>query len=497
MSEVLKFLKLLPVLAFVALSVGCTTPWATGRYDFGPLACRDVAPDGSQRFRALGPVIERQTSASGSSFTAVRPFYSRVNDPANNRLLQEYLWPVGMRKDLGDEIESRYLLLFYHDFDTTKSDSRYRFLIFPVVFAGRDINGNGYFGIFPIGGKVNEFLSMDEISFVLFPLYMHSKVREVNTYDFLWPLISSSSGGSVDKFRVLPLYGRAVKGDEWVKETILWPIWTSARYNYPDDKGSSFVLFPLFGHSKLDSQETWMLVPPFLRWSKSTKATQVMCPWPFVQYDSGARDRLYLWPLWGSKQEGAIDTSFYLWPMGRYETIDRGREQLNWSMFFPFWFNEVRTIAKPQAAAVSGKPPVAPVDAAPDAAGGPEVDVTGRYFKLWPLFSCRSEDAESKFQIADLWPGKQLTPLERNWAPYWSLYTQVNGSAGSEQEFLWGMYRNQSNASGSHLSVFPLFSMDTFKGARAGSGWDVFCGLFGYRREGLQKTYRLLYFLEF
>jgi hypothetical protein len=490
-------------LLLLALAAGCASPGSACRFDLGPIASCDRAPDGNLRIRALGPVFERQVAEDGKKFTVVRPFYARVEDPERKRLLQEYLWPVGMRKNLDNELDWRFVLIFGHDFDVTNEKSKWRFYGLPFVFAGRDQNGKSYFAIFPLAGKVNEFFSMDEITFFLFPLYMHSKIHEMDTYDYLWPLISRSTGGRTDRFRVLPFYGKATHGDDWVKKTVMWPFWNSVKYNYPNDKGGGFILFPIMGHIKLDSQETWMVVPPLFRWSTSTKVHEVNSPWPIYLSSSGAvKEQLYLWPLWGSKKVGNIDSSFLLWPVCHAENVDETDETIYRLSVLPFTYYESKYAKppepkKPSRFGVIEKQPERAGANIPEESEIAKKHATARYFKLWPLFSYRRAGCDKKFQAIDLWPGKQLAPVERNMAPYWTPYISMTGSYGTETEVLWGMYRRQENADGAHLSVFPFFSKDRAGDGSARASWSVLYGLLGCEREGLQKTWRLLYLLKF
>ena len=126
----------------------------------------------------------------------------------------------------------------------------------------------------------------------------------------LWPIGSYTKGDGVSRFRVFPLYGRSTYKDKWKKTFVLWPLWTTVEYGYPNSRGSGFMLFPVVGHVKLTDQETWMLIPPLFRWSRGKDLTKLYAPWPFVQYCEGSTDLLYLWPAWGRKRQGETRSWF-------------------------------------------------------------------------------------------------------------------------------------------------------------------------------------------
>ena len=533
-------LLLLPVVCLLTTScAGLRSP-----FDAGFVASRDTTPEGHSRLRVLGPLFERQ-EADGKTFTAVRPFYSRTFDAGNDRTLREYLWPVAMDKDFRGETYWRILLAYENDFVSTNSSARHRFIIFPIFYSGKDIHDESYFAIFPLGGKVNEFLGQDKIWFALFPLYMYMSVNDVRTYDVLWPLISRTTGHDVSRFRFFPFYGQSSKGNVWTKRFVLWPIWTSAHYNYPDGQtGGGFVLFPLFGHTKLTDQETWMLLPPFFRWSRNDKGYHSgNLPWPFIQYASGKNEKFCIWPLWGTRHSGNgnIRSSFFIWPIGSTLDEDRVDYDLHRFSLFPLAFYESKTEKKGiggQVSAVTGtaaakdcRPPIeqkpedktsatnvmaqtsevdssSPSNTPTEYAGAPEsaaseegVQVnnakSGRFFKLWPLASYQREDEAIRIRFLDLWPGKSLPAVERNFAPFWTLYSHVRVEGASEDELLWGFFRRSNdNKGGRHLSLFPLFSFGK-RPVEDFREWSLLMGLTGYKREGLRKTYRVLYFFTF
>jgi hypothetical protein len=376
-----------------------------------------------------------------------------------------------MTRDFRDQRSWRFIPAYGYDDDTVDPESRYRTVVFPLLFWGRDPNEEPYFAVFPLGGRVHDILRRDRIVFVLFPLYAHSTVGEMETTDVLWPVFSRSEGPDVSRWRVFPFCGKSVKAGRWSKTFVLWPIWTSAHYDMPGEKGGGFVLFPLFGHVELPDQETWMAVPPFFRWSRAADRREVNCPWPFFQYARGPVDKLYAWPLWGRKSAPGLRSTFALWPVFSWAEIERPDERIERFMALPLVFHE--------RVASSG------------------VGVKSRHFKLWPLFSYHRQGDSRQFRTLALWPGKGTGSIERNYAPLWTLYSSRRVEEERESELLWGLYRHRRGPDGGRVSVFPLFSLRRAADGAAQREWSVLLGLAGYRRRGPERTYRLLYLLRF
>lgn len=468
------------MLAAVAGLTGCAAVRPCGNLDVGPIVLRDTSTLGHTRMRVAGPVYEHQEAGKRLAFTGVRPFYSVTTDRSRDRTLREFLWPLGIVKDLGRERHWRFLTAYGHDFDRGDPESRYRGMVFPLLFWGEDAHGESYAAAFPFGGKLNEFIGRDRIVFVLFPLYAYSTINDLETWDVLWPIYSRTTGGDVDRLRIFPFYGQSSNGDDWHKHFVLWPIWTHARYHYPQSSGTAFILFPLFGRTRLTDQQGWMVLPPLIRWSRRGDHTELNCPWPFLQYASGDFEKLYIWPLWGRRRTEKVVSSFYLWPIGRTLHAEREDHVLDRHVLLPFVYHERKR-------------------AMPDATSDAEPEVTARYFKLWPLCSYQREDDVLRTRLPDLWPLKDTGPVERNLAPLWTLFTRTRAGDNVEHELLWGMYRYRRD--GEHerrVSVFPLLSS-----YRCGSGddavrsWSFLLGLLGREQAAGESTWRFLWFLEY
>jgi len=480
------------ILARVALSCFCVCclifPGRArgGETDLGFLFFHGDDIESNDLTTAVGPVYELRRSISGMRLRAIRPLYSAFNEEAKDRQLQEVLWPVGMVKDFHGERTWRFLLAYGNDFDSTDPDSRYRFIVFPVLFAGRDANEQGYFAIFPLGGRINEFLGQDTMSFVLFPLYGSSRINDVKAHTVLWPIVAWASGGGMRKFRVFPFYGESEKREQWFKRFVLWPIWTSVRYDYPDQPGGGFVFFPFYGHVKAgDNNESWMFVPPLFRFSKSSKQVEVNAPWPIIQYASGEYEKMYFWPVWGKKAIGPVRSWFCIWPLVSGETHEKGSYTTKRFLLLPFIQHEVRLVKTDNDRE----------DLDDSSTSPPSVDY--RYLKLWPLLDYSRQGEDRQFRMLALWPFSNARSMDRNYRPFWTLYSHLSAGHEREDTLLWGLFRwRRSDTGNRDVTLFPLFSERKTCEYKRSREWRFLLGLAGYRREGARKTYRLLYFIK-
>jgi hypothetical protein len=443
-------------------------------FDFGFIASRLEDPDGNMRLKLLGPIYERAVSTHGAQLRAVRPFYSSYTDPATERHEKDMVWPIAAAKRFRHEFSWRVLLTWYLDYDRTDSKSRYRFWSLPIYFQGRDRNQGFYMAIFPLGGRVCDILGRDEIRFVLFPLYAKSRINDVQTKDILWPIYSRTEGEGIHRFRVFPFYGRNQHRENFEKRFIMWPFWTWAHYKYPRASGTAYVLWPLWGHFDLEDQKAWLFVPPLVRFSCGQRMNYNYCPWPLIQWSSGEIEKFYLWPLWGKKNMQGVRSAFFLWPIFRTEQRDRGETYSQRFLAMPFIYSEIRKQR-------SHDPTVRPT-------------VVARYHKIWPLLSYIQEDDHTRFRLLELWPLKNTGPVEREYAPIWTLFSHTVSGDSCDDELLWGLYRNRKRGSEYRsVSLFPVVSWTRDDRERESREWLILKGLLGYKREGTRKSLRVLY----
>ncbi len=449
-------------------------PWVA-EADWGPLASWLVDADGSARFRAAGPLWERAAGTNGRSLQAyARPLWARAADPANARTAWDFCWPVAAGKTFGPEKSWRALVAWFLDEDRTAAASAYRFWLLPIWFHGRDDAGTGYAALFPLGGEIRNFLWKDRIRFALWPLWAQSEVNDVRTVNVLWPVYSRTTtpDGHLEKFRVFPFYGHAKNARQYEKRTVLWPVWTHARYTHPKARGTAWVFFPVCGRVDLNTQKGWMALPPLFQFIRGEAASRTYCPWPFYQRETGAREKLYVWPLYGRRADGTLRQRFWLWPLVSWRRDELGRKTLTRWVVAPVYVNASQAEGPPEARRV-----------------------TANRTKLWPLFS-RAYDREAgscRLRLLDLWPTGHPPPVERSWAPLWTVLDYRATGEASDLDVLWGLYRATRREGGARaFSLFPLWRHERAEG-EGRRRWSVLKGLLAYDRTATNRQVRFLW----
>ena len=450
------------------------------RSDWGPLYSRMTDIEGHDRLRILGPLWERRTGPdSRQTLHAFRPIYARERDAAG-WIHHDLLYPLGTGSTLGHDTEWRVLVGWYQDYDIRDPESAWRLMILPFYFQGRSKEGEDYFAIFPFGGRIDDLLFRDRIDFALFPLWMRSEFRGIETVNWLFPVFARTDDPRLRQLRIFPFYGKIQRRDYYRKRFVMWPFWTDAVWSYPRSYGSGFVLFPLYGQIKLSDQSSWMVIPPFFRHTRGARLEGGYYPWPFIQIENGQRRKFYIWPLYGHRHQSGMSYRFLLWPLVHQYRMDRGDRSLDTYKILPFVFTEREHIRYPDSGA--GAPPPA------------------RRVELWPLGAWdRPSSGPERLRIPDLWPGRNMEPIDRSWAPWWTLYRMDRHAGDVDCEALWGLYRHRRRGpEARHLSLFPLF--ERTRDNRAGKShvsWSMLKGLIARHEEDGDARYRVLYVFTF
>ncbi|WP_372846045.1 hypothetical protein [Pontiella sp.] len=399
------------------------------------------------------PLYVKQAETNGASFLAWRPFYSHTVEDAE-RWRKDYLWPLYTQKGFKEETYGRILFFGYSTDFGDERTGRDRTWILPFWYSGTSAQGEDYRAVFPFGGTIREFLGRDSISFALWPLYAKSQVNDVESTTWLWPLFSKTHGEGVDRFRALPFYSTSTLEGEFVKKSYLWPLVNTVEYTNDRNPGGGFIIVPVYGRVKTERADNYWLVAPFFRYMSSDNQWIVNAPWPFIQLADGEMHKRIFWPFYGKKRYGTLTKQYWLWPLLWNDTAEYPHYNRHRKRAVPFVHYHADVVTRPTPEFETG-------------------DVVSRYWKIWPLMSWERNLDRSRFRTLDLWPLRNTPGIERNWAPWWTLYRRMEVEGEIGHHLLWGLYRQTQDD-------------EQFE-------WSLLKGLAGYKKNENNRRYRVLF----
>jgi len=272
----------------LAASAGAAEPEAGRAIDLWPLVVRDARPvAGRATTRVGGPFFESWRTPRDEGWT-LRPLLARIEEKERERQRVEFLYPLGQwnRSSDGDRFRLTPLI---DRVERPQEEGGKRGWTFALAFGGRTDEGEGYFGVFPLGGVAKKRFGLERLDFWLFPLFARS--RDASGYTkthILWPLFSFGSGGGRRTLRVWPFYGHDVREGEFDRRFALWPFvhWRTERPGDPTLEQHALFVLPFYGKTERPhARSRFVLGPLYMRAENDlTGATQTDVLWPFLRY---------------------------------------------------------------------------------------------------------------------------------------------------------------------------------------------------------------------
>lgn len=385
-----------------------------------------------------GPFLFRKPAGDleGNTVSGFRPFWVRIDRPNGDFRSAYFLYP-----------------LFSYSVDATTYqwsvfelvrrwgrregapppgnvyDRRGEFEVFPFWFSRESGDPNlSYRALFPIHGTVKNKLTLENLSWTLFPLYVRNEKRGVVSTWTPWPFLRVTRGAA-EGWAVWPLYGYVAKPDGSRHDTYLWPFgFKSIRQPSPDappgtEPQRDFGVLPFYtrstGPGYINEDYLW----PFFGYTNRTapRAYQERRYfWPLFMQGHGDDRRVNRWaPFYSHSVVKGYDKRWLLWPVLRHATWsndDRIQHTRTQFLYFLYWNEEQRAI---------GRPNVAPAELT----------------HVWPLFSDWNNGAGRRqwqlFSPLDVFfPGNEK--MRHAWTPFFALARHERRESGDERtSLLW------------------------------------------------------------
>lgn len=414
-----------------------------------------------ERTEAAGPfyIFEEKDTQQLWSFP---PLFSYVRDPDLESAEFDILYPILSYDRYGREYRFHILQVFaFAGGQSQEENLRRRFTLFPFYFQQRsEIPEENYFALLPIYGHLENRLFRDEIDFVLLPLYVKSRKKDVTTWNYLYPVFHWRRGEELRGWQVWPLVGHEHKNPTSrtnsadVVEVVgghdkffaLWPFFLNHKLGIGTDNPQRQIsVLPLF--TSLRSPKRDSLTAPWplgltLTDDREKKYKEVGLPWPFIVFAKGeGKQASRVWPLFSRVHAGGKESSFYLWPIYRHNRLyspplDRERTRI---LFFLYSDINLKNT---------------------------ETGVSSKRRDFWPLFTySRDLDQNERLQVLSIL--EPILPnnksIERNYSQLWSIWrAERNAKTGaSSKSLLWNLYRRDETKEKSKTSgLMGLFQRE-------------------------------------
>src|SRR5580765_135665 len=164
------------------------------------------------RTEILGPFFYHQQKES-TRLWAVPPLFSYTLDDEVDFSEFDFVYPVLTYDRFGSEYRVQLFQLLSFAGGKTQSETNVsQFTLFPVYFQQRSaIPEKNYTAVLPFYGHLENRLFRDEVKFVMLPIYVQSRKRDVVTDNYVYPFFHLRHGNGLEGWQFWPLVGHEHK----------------------------------------------------------------------------------------------------------------------------------------------------------------------------------------------------------------------------------------------------------------------------------------------
>lgn len=470
------------LLLWVALLMGHCSPSSAAEPACGPLIHKftlTLAP--GERTEALGPFFYRERKES-THLWAVPPLFSHTLDQEIDFEEIDFVYPVVTYDRFGSEYRFQVFQLFSFAGGKTQSETNVsQFTLFPFYFQQRSaLPEKNYTALIPLYGHLKNRLFRDEVKFVLLPIYVQSRKKDVVTDNYVYPFFHLRHGDGLKGWQFWPLVGREHKEvttqtNAWGethtigghdRSFVLWPFFSDQIGGIgTDNPAHQQALLPLYSFLRSPQRDSTSYLWPLgvtRTVDREKKYTEWGTPWPLIVFDRGAgKTTSRVWPFFSLSHNDVLESDWYLWPVWKFNRINSAPLDRRRTRVLFFLYSD--TVLK-----------------------NTETGAASRRTDLWPLFTGRRElDGNQRWQALSI-----LEPflpnnksVERDYSPLWSFWRwEKNPKTGAaSQSLIWNLYRGETAPDSKKYSL--LFGLFKYQSGVEGKQWRVLYIPFGKKHQ--------------
>lgn len=444
-------------------------------YDLFPLTLSS-----GHRTEVAGPLYYHELKETQETW-GIPPLFTYVRDPDVESAEADLLYPLVSYDRYGEEYRLHFLqLINFAGGQTQQEDMRRRFTIFPFYFQQRSTQPEeNYTALLPFYGRLQNRLFRDEIRFILLPLYVQSRKKDVVTDNYVYPFFHLRHGNSLEGWQLWPIAGHEHKAPTTRTNSLdeveivgghdkffaPWLLFMKSEFGIGTTNFQRQLLcFPFYSSTRSTNRDSTSYGWPIgvtITDDREKKFREVGAPWPLVVFARGDGKRVSrVWPFYSHGTNATMQSDFYLWPLYKYnrfhsDPLDRERTRVLFFLYSDITEKNTQT------------------------------GDSFRRTDLWPFFTKRRTlDGNERLQILSIL--EPLLPnsksIERNYSPLWSLWrSEKNAKTDStSQSLLWNLYRRDVTPDSRKTSL--LFGLFQSSKNAEGRRWRLFYIPFGNKK---------------
>lgn len=428
--------------------------------------------DVGTRTEVAGPIFYSEEKEDQTQW-ALPPLMSYTHDPVLPSTEFDLLYPVLTYDRFGAEYRFQIFQLFNFAGGVAQGDTnKHRFSLFPIYLQQRSADGSqNYTSILPFYGRLQNRFFRDEVFYVMMPLYVESKKRDVETVNMPFPIFHLRRGDGLKGWQFWPLVGHehkvpTIQTNTWDEEVqipghdkkfVLWPFFLNQRAGLGStNEEHTQALLPFYSYTRSPLRDA-TAVPFILGWSciqdRGRDYKEIGAPWPLVVFRDGANARTRrVWPFYSRATNQFLESTWFLWPVYKYNRVHSAPLDRDRTRILLYLYSDTTE-------------------------RNTEDGIARRRRELWPFYLHRRDwNGDERLQIFA--PLEPILPnnksIERNYSPLWSLWRDEKNARNGKrsQSLIWNLYGRETTPELSKTSTF--FGLVQTTKTAEGRRWRLF-----------------------
>ncbi len=442
------------------------------RHNWWPFFFFQESRDGKVRELELFGPFSYSYPSPAESGAALRPLLAVVDRKSRHDVY--FLSPLGHYQREPETSRLRLIPLWARNSDQAEHKRHHNF---GLSFWGESEEGEKYWGIFPLYGRLLDWNDKEEVRFYLWPVRVKSRFEGNVSSTWFWPIYNRTDGPTFYERKFWPFYSHKIKKDVYDRTFFLWPFFWREKFFMAEGPVTRDMFLPFWVEERGPAHQRFIFLWPFFRFynHEDQETTIWDLPWPIFRYgeskNSPYRERK-LWPLIGYRKTAEGYKHFVFWPLYTYQRDVLKHKERE-------YHREVRTfLLFTKFERVRNR----------------EGELTYQFSRVWPLGEqVKRKDGFEVFFFPAILPFHS-PGVDRTIAPLLRLYEYVQDPQGfTRSKALWGFYRHDHTDDEDMVDLAFILSIHRKK-----TGWRLtfLKGLFGIGKEN-GKFKLKLFFLSF
>jgi hypothetical protein len=405
-----------------------------------PLYTRIATADGGTLVEVAGGLYRQHRRDEGGflQWRTLAPLYG-IERERDGDYTAEHPFLLGRTRREGDKSTSYLVPLYLGTARTTESGARRSYLLTLAGLMRTETERGTDWGWWPFFGHFENLLTFDSATFALWPLYVSNERAGRVSHHLPWPFFGWTSGGGESSFHLFPLFARAHWDGRYDRSYFLWPLfhWQENFLSGDTEEPETVWWFwPFLGQKKRGTYESWTFLWPFFGYAQDSRSGfwALDLPFYFVRLQRGpdATKRTRFWPLYSRLETEGLESTQFLWPLGRLQHEDSADAERDSASFIPLWQSWDRLDK------VTGE--------------------TSAWRKLWPLYRYEEEGEWRAGALLELDPFFRNNLVPRHLTSFFRLYEWEEEPAFRRERALLGLYRRERGRGEDRRSLAGLWA---------------------------------------